>query len=144
GVPIHIPGPAFLGSFTPEGRKLPPIFDPEADPTDPAATTLFGSADAPTSVLRIARRTPVLLCLGGLNADAGCASARDCPGGTCMPTFRACTSGSSEGRPCTADADCGGAPCGPTTCVSIGSAGQPCRTDGDCPGGECGPSLFSF
>src|SRR5207244_10497797 len=59
GAPVRIPGPAFLASFTPEGRKLPPIFDPQADPGDPTAATLFGSADAPTSVLLIARRIPV-------------------------------------------------------------------------------------
>jgi Tol biopolymer transport system component len=159
GLPVRIPGPAFLGSFTPDGRKLPPIFDPQVDTTDPMAATFFGSADAPISVLRIARRVPVLLCVGGANADTPCATPRDCPGGTCTPTFRACGSGARAGAPCTctgpsstaapsctAAADCAGAPCGPATCVRGGSAGQPCLTDDDCPGpgGECGPSLLDF
>src|SRR5439155_18620412 len=133
-----------LASFTPEGRKLPPIFDPQADPTDPTAATLFGSADAPTSVLRIARRTPVLVCVGGLNADTACASARDCPGGVCVPTFRACASGARVGRPSTPEGDCEGAPCGPASWVGAGKAGQPCRTAGHCRGGESGPPLFAF
>jgi len=144
GAPVRIPGPAFLASFTPEGRKLPPIFDPQADPSDPAAATLFGSADAPTSVLRITRRVPVLLCAGGAHDGSPCATPRDCPGGTCTPAFRACANGARAGAPCTADADCGGAPCGLASCVRGGRAGQPCQTDTDCPGGECGPSLFAF
>src|SRR5439155_232359 len=140
GTPVRIPGAAFLASFTPDGRKLPPIFDPQADPTDPSATTFFGSADAPASVLRIARR--ILQCAGGAHDGSPCATPLDCPGGTC--TFRACASGAHAGAPCTGDADCGGAPCGPVSCVRGGRAGQPCRTDADCPGGECGPSLFAF
>jgi len=144
GAPVRIPGPAFLASFTPDGRKLPPIFDPQVNPNDPAAATLFGSADAPTSVLRIARRVPVLLCAGGAHDGSPCATPRDCPGGTCAPTFRACASGARAGAPCTTDADCGGALCDPASCVLGGRAGQPCRTDADCPGGECGPPLFAF
>ena len=144
GTPIRIPNAAFLGSFTPEGRKLPPIFDPQADPTDPTATTFFGSADAPTSVLRIARRVAVPRCVGGTNADGSCTTGRDCPGGTCTPSFRACAGGSAAGQPCVADSDCGGGACGSTSCVGGRHRGDPCRTDGDCPGGECGPSLFAF
>src|SRR5439155_19270187 len=144
GAPVRIPGPAFLASFTPDGRKLPPIFDPQVNPNDPAAATLFGSADARTSVLRIARRVPVLLCAGGAHDGSPCATPRDCPGGTCAPTFRACASGARAGAPCTTDADCGGALCDPASCVLGGRAGQPCRTDADCPGGECGPPLFAF
>ena len=144
GTPVRIPDAAFLGSFTPEGRKLPPIFDPQADPTDPTATTFFGSADAPTSVLRIARRAAVPLCVGGANADGPCTTGRDCPGGTCTPSFRACTGGNAAGQPCVADTDCGGGACGAARCMGGRHRGDPCRTDGDCPGGECGPSLFAF
>src|SRR5439155_1539139 len=104
GTPVRIPGAAFLASFTPEGRKLPPIFDPQADPTDPSATTFFGSADAPASVLRIARRVPILLCAGGAQDGSPCATPRDCPGGTCTPTFHACANGTHAGAPCAADA----------------------------------------
>jgi Tol biopolymer transport system component len=117
GNPIRIPGPAFLASFTPEGGKLPPIFDPQSDPSVPGATTLFGTADAPESVLRIARRGPTLhACAGGGNAGLPCAGAADCPGGAC----------------------------GPTSCVGGGNAGTTCGGDVDCPGGECGPALFDF
>src|SRR5262245_16434935 len=40
GGSIHIPGPAFLGSYDyVTGRKIAPIFDPLADPQDRAAAT---------------------------------------------------------------------------------------------------------
>ncbi|TMB57605.1 MAG: hypothetical protein E6J60_04715 [Deltaproteobacteria bacterium] len=144
GTPVRIPNAAFLGSFTPEGRKLPPIFDPQADPTDPTAATFFGSADAPTSVLRIARRVAVPLCVEGTIADGPCTTGRDCPGGTCTPSFRACAGGSAPGQPCVAESDCGGGACGSASCVGGRRRGDLCRTDGDCAGGECGPSLFAF
>ena len=69
GTPIHVPGSAFLGSYDYNtGRKIPPIFDPQADPSNPLLTTLFGSADAPIAVLRVARRTTALRCFGGTRA----------------------------------------------------------------------------
>lgn len=50
---FNIPDAVFLASYTPEGAKLPPIFEPTADPsvTDPNVITLFGSADAPYTIL---------------------------------------------------------------------------------------------
>ena len=148
GLPLHIPSSAFLGSFDANtGRKLPPIFDPQTDSTNPLATALFGSADAPIDVLRVARRTTALRCAGGTSADGPCLSAGDCPGGTCAPRFLACTTSSpTPGLPCTADPDCGGTvgSCGAAVCASGTSDGQPCRNDGDCPQGECGEGLFDF
>src|SRR5207249_4710490 len=57
--PVRIPGNNFIGSLTPEGAPLPPVFDPHRDPTSTNEATLFGSADAPYTVLRVARRSPV-------------------------------------------------------------------------------------
>ncbi len=142
---VHIPGGAFLSSFTPEGRKLPPIFDPQFDPTDPRAAVFFGSADAPTSVLRVARRVPVSVCVGGSNAERACVTAGDCPGGACSASFRACAGGTGAGQPCVTGGDCaGGGVCSPAACVGGPNAGQICHTDQDCPGGECGGGLFDF
>jgi hypothetical protein len=49
-LPFRVPDQVFVGSFTPEGGKLPPVFEPQTDPTaDPEVVTLFGSADAPSA-----------------------------------------------------------------------------------------------
>lgn len=113
--PIRIPGRGFLGSFTRDGATLPPIFDPRRGPESANELTLFGSADAPYTILRLARRSSV---------------------------FRAC--GSNPVVPCTSPADCPGDDCGPATCVGGTREGDECAHDGDCPAGECGPSLFEF
>jgi hypothetical protein len=115
--PIRLPGPAFLASYTPEGILLPPIFVPQQDPTSTNELTLFGSSDAPYSILRIARRGPEL---------------------------KACDAGTNAGRPCVDAGDCPGGACGQATCVGGGQAGQLCTADTDCPGGECGPSAFDL
>lgn len=111
-VPMTIPSEVFVDSFTPEGAKLPPIFEPQSDSevTNSGLVTLFGSADAPATVLRIARRRGVCVpgsfacsvdndcgllgrcvdaCSGGDNNGLACASAADCPGGTCGDLFDA-------------------------------------------------------
>ncbi len=103
-----IPDPVFLGSYTPEGAKLPPIFEPAADPTvaDPDVVSLFGSVDAPYTILRIARRA------GACSNAPGqtCVLDSDCPtGGTC-PT--ACVGGATPGAVCSNDGQCGGGRCG--------------------------------
>jgi len=113
--PIRIPGRRFLASYTPEGGLLPPIFEPQFDPGAINELTLFGSVDAPLTVIRIARRSEdFLICQGGSNANL----------------------------PCTSDAECIGGTCGPTVCVS--GPGGACSDDVDCPGSECGPGLFEF
>ncbi len=117
GRPIRIPGSSFLASFSPEGGRLPPLFEPQADPAAADAASLFGSADAPETVLRLARRSA---------------------------TFAQCAGGPNDGLPCMQPGDCPGGLCGPAACVAGSSDGRPCVSDADCPGGECGSSLFDF
>jgi Tol biopolymer transport system component len=106
-LPFRVPDQVFIGSFTPEGGKLPPIFEPQIDQTaDPSVVTLFGSTDAPYTILRFAKRHGT--CSGGTNGGNRCETIADCPGGTC-PT-------SCVGNPaisCTTNMDCGvNGPCG--------------------------------
>lgn len=109
-----IPDPVFLGSYTPEGAKLPPIFEPAADPTtiDPDVVSLFGSVDAPYTILRIARRA-----------------------GTCS---------NAPGKSCVLDSDCPAGGTCPTTCVGGGTPGALCANDGQCSGGRCGALFGDF
>jgi len=108
-LPFPVPDAAFLGSFTPEGAKLPPIFEPQSDPTvsDPDVITLFGSADASYTILRFARRAGV--CDGGSRDGTACSIDADCRGGTCPTT---CVGGANADQVCTSDADCAGERCG--------------------------------
>lgn len=121
GVPIVIPGQSFLASFTPEGAKLPPIFEPHADPNALHELTMFGSADAPHTILRAARRSSA---------------------------FRTCSN--AVNRPCNSDADCPSAlldSCVAATCCSEPTTcgATPCATDSECGlGEECGSSVFEF
>ncbi len=115
---IRIPGKSFMASFTPEGGLLPPIFEPEsASGTPDGVATLFGSADAPYTILRLARRSD---------------------------TFQACTGGGNNGLPCNESAECPSGICGPTTCFGGARHGLACTSDGGCPGGECGPQLIDL
>lgn len=115
--PIQIPNSDFARSFSPEGGVLPPIFEPQSDPTATETLTLFGSADAPRTVLRIARRSPV---------------------------FKECDGGPNTGIPCSQPADCAGGHCAAATCIAGDREGQSCGSDADCEGGECGRGLFDF
>jgi hypothetical protein len=116
--PITIPGASFVASYTPEGALLPPIFEPQADPSPPADLKLFGSADAPYTILRLARRSE---------------------------NFLECGPPAAPGRPCNQAADCPApSACGPTTCRGGSNDGGSCTSDVACPGGECGPPLFDF
>jgi hypothetical protein len=117
--PLHIPGQAFVQSRTPEGALLPPIFLPQIDPTAQGELTLFGSADAPHTVLRISRKSPA---------------------------FKQCFGGTQNGRPCTEAAQCPGvgATCDQARCKGGPAINQACDEDEDCPSSECGPELFDF
>jgi len=118
GEPIHIPNLESLASYSPEGIKLPPLFDPQSDPTETSSVTFFGSTDAEETVLRIERhRQPVNQCGAGPNEGLPCGSDSQCAGETCDPP--SCVGGAQNGTSCTSDFDCGG-------------------------GGECGPGLFEF
>ena len=157
GAPMVVPGPSFLASFSPEGRKIAPVFDPQSDPTSASSVTLFGSADAPETVLRIARRSSAFLrCAGGINTGLPCNDAVDCPSGTCGQAT--CVGGANAGLSCASDVACPGGECGPGlfdfstrlldatgpvvlgigACIGGTNEAATCTNDGDCPGGQCG------
>lgn len=107
-VPLRLEDAVFVGSYTPEGGKLPPIFEPQKDPSvsDPFVLSLFGSADAPYTVLRLARRHGQ--CSAGARAGLACSNDTDCPGGSCPAT---CVG--APATTCNGDGDCGvDGPCG--------------------------------
>ncbi len=107
-VPVSLDDAVFIGSYTPEGGQLPPIFEPQKDPTvdDPYVVSLFGSADAPYTILRLARRHGQ--CSAGGRAGLACSNDTDCPGGSCPST---CVG--SPAALCSNDTDCGvNGPCG--------------------------------
>lgn len=109
-LPFATPEQVSLASYTPEGAKLPPIFEPQADPnvTDANVVSIFGSADAPYTVLRVARRAG--RCAGGTHAGQRCTLDADCSGGMCPAT---CVGGTTPDVVCTADGEClGGGRCG--------------------------------
>ena len=152
---LRVPGSAFLDSFSPEGRKLPPLFEQHTNLTSAEVFRLFGSADAARTVLRIRRRGRRGVC--ALTARA-CESDAQCPTGERCRRYLACQGGASDGTPCNgndgADAttsSCGTGACGVTACTvcAAGSrAGQACRAPFDCgddgilgPGIACEPGL---
>ena len=157
GVPIRVPDVDSLGSYSPGGIKLPPLFDPQSDPTATGSATFFGSTDAEETVLRLARhRTPVDQCAGGTNAGLPCGAASDCPGGACAaPT---CVGGTEADAACSTDFDCPSGECGPGlfdfstrlfdgagpvllrlgACFGGSNTNAACSDDADCPGGQCG------
>ena len=141
GLLAIIPSDYFLTSYTPEGALLPPVFEPQTDESA-GSTVLFGSADAPTTVLRIRRRGPERKeCAGGTNAEVPCKDDDDCPSGTCVASdCHACAGGANAGLACERDADCPA-----STCGVAGSMGATCATDSECGAGIlCGPTLFDF
>ena len=147
--PVRPPNASYLASYTPEGGLLPPIFVPQSDPNASANTlTLFGTADAPYTILRLARRVDT--CASGLKQGVACVSNADCPGSTCPTT---CAGGPNDGSACTKDSQCTPARCGQLFDVaplaSLGGAGpvvlprlvpvfcqadptKACAADGEC------------
>jgi Tol biopolymer transport system component len=112
-VPVTIPGAVFVSSLTTEGQRLPPIFEPQTDPTTNTTDALqfFGSVDVRQTVLRIAQRRGV------------------------------CAGGSEDGNDCNSYLDCNGAACA-TVCVGGTNDRLTCGDDGDCPGGGACGDLF--
>jgi Tol biopolymer transport system component len=108
-VPLALPDQVFLGSFSPEGVRLPPIFEPQQGPAPvlPNTLTLFGSSDTVYSTLRLARRHGTCQVSGDR-----CELEADCPACVTPPCCRT----SCVGNPatlCTTDGDCGvNGPCG--------------------------------
>lgn len=113
--PVRIPNEDFVDSYTVFGRLLPPVFDVQRRTGRDTEAAFLGTADAPRSVLRFARRSPL---------------AKQCTGGT------------ESGEPCTRDADCPSGSCAAATCVDAPATG--CVEDSDCPSGACGGELFDF
>jgi hypothetical protein len=154
--PIQVPNPAFLHSYSLQGGLLPPIFNPQADPTAQHELAVFGTADAPATVLRLARRSPAFTqCDGGDRARQSCVEDADCPGGACAAAT--CSGGSRDGQSCQGDADCAGGECGtalfdfrtrmengvgPVLVPRFGSGvcqdtGLPCSSDAMCGSSPC-------
>ena len=158
-LPLEVPDSVFLASFTPAGGRLPPIFEPQLDPDapDPDTVTIFGSADAPYSILRVARRHGT--CNGGPNRGKLCADETDCARGVCEL--------SRVGNPskvCANDEDCGVyEPCGALfdfAKAALGGGGlfvldrqatgfcdadglTPCTSNAEClPTSQCVPAGF--
>lgn len=88
-----------LSAHDVRGVRLPPIFEPHTA-ADDQGTTLFGTADAPSTVLRIARRN------GACDDGAFCTSDADCASGACRD---ACAD--DPGASCGSDPTCP-VPCG--------------------------------
>jgi Tol biopolymer transport system component len=82
-VPFDIPDQTFIASYTPEGGLLPPILEPQLDPTvaDPNVVTVFGSVDAPYTIIRIGSRHGT--CVDGPKDGERCERDFDCRTGTC-------------------------------------------------------------
>jgi len=154
--PIRLTSNASLSSFAPEGNRLPPIFEPQAAGDAPEAVTLFGSADAAHTILRVARSFG--RCDGGRNDGQACATLLDCPDATsCAPV---CVQGARDGELCSAAADCPDGHCGtlfdfatrlaggagplvvggkdePGVCRGGEHAGSTCASDATCGSGRC-------
>jgi hypothetical protein len=108
-LPVTLPSATFVTSLTTEGQRLPPIFEPELDPTaPPGVLTFFGSVDVADTVLRISHRRGI--CVGGTTAGAGCASTLDCDGNAIC--VNACVGGARNGLTCGNDSECSGGKCG--------------------------------
>jgi hypothetical protein len=106
-LPFEVPDQVFLNSFTPEGGLLPPILEPQLDPTvaSPDVATFFGSVDAPYTTIRIARRHGT--CAGGDRDGERCTTNVDCKGGLCQTS---CVD--APATTCTVDGDCPSGACG--------------------------------
>lgn len=114
-LPITFAGESLLTSFSPEGRELKPVFEPK--PEAATGLRLFGSADAPYTVLRMARRSD---------------------------TFQVCDAGGNDGLPCNVPDDCPDGDCEQARCVGGPNANKLCLGDGECPASTCGAEIFDL
>ncbi len=122
--PLSVPDEVFLASFSPEGGRLPPILEPQSDPTivDPQVLSLFGSVDAPYTIIRIARSHGT--CSAGARAGLRCERDADCKGGFCRTS---CVEDPAE--LCSDDAECSSGACGRLfDLASLASDGGPVIT----------------
>ena len=120
--PLRLPDRRALSSYAPNGAKLPPFFEPRIDPSNEDGLTLFGTADAPQTVLRIARRSGA--CASGERAGSYCSTTTDCGGEPCLST---CLDEPSV--QCQADADCASGHCGALfDLASVAAVAEPLTT----------------
>lgn len=162
GAPIWIPDLKVLKSYSPGGKALPPLFDPLQDVDGTGPLAFFGSADAPETVIRIARHDTIVgACEAGPQAGLPCLAPAQCGGGTCGPAH--CTGGMADGAACGSKAECPGGECGPGlfefrtraalrggpvvvrrgTCIGGSANGTVCSDDAECPGGQCAAFTLS-
>jgi hypothetical protein len=152
---VTVPSQAFLASYTPEGGLLPPIFEPQNAGGTSGVLSLFGSADAPYTILRLARRSGK--CNGGPNTGTACTGPESCAGSPCDTV---CVGGPNDGTFCTSGSQCTpGGTCGtlfnfapligagPLILPRLGpgicqTTKGPCTMNGDCPGGVNDPCVF--
>ena len=84
GTPVEIPSEVFIASFAPGGQRLPPIFTPIENPEAEDDFSLFGTVDAPVSIMRVQS----VGCVGGTDEGQSCSEDADCAGGgTCTEFF---------------------------------------------------------
>ena len=120
GDPVVLPNEDFVDSYTLEGAILPPVLSPSANEGNSTEIALFGSADAPVTVLRLVPLSP---------GDTVCSAV--------APLL--------EDVPCTEDTTCSGGTCGSAKCVGGDNPGDPCTDSSQCiNGGTCGIPLFDF
>ncbi len=132
GMALQVADMDSLGAYSPEGIKLPPLFDPQQNPDEPELATFFGSADAPETVLRLRRGAA---CVGGADSGRACSSDEDCADGTCNPGLFDFTSRTVAGS-------------GPVVlrqgaCFGGPNALAACADGASCPGGRCADFLLA-
>ncbi len=106
-LPFGIPSPVFSSRTRPKAASCRRSSSRRSIPSIPNADviSLFGSVDAPYTILRIGRRHGT--CAGGANDGELCNVDIDCPGGSCPTT---CVDEPST--PCSDDGDCTSGACG--------------------------------
>ena len=158
GQPLQVPGNSFLASYSVKGGELPPLFDPQSDPDAIGGATFFGSADAPETVLRLARRSSTFQqCSGGPNDGLPCIAAGRLPERrvradgmrraapmTGAPAVRMAIVQAASAAQALFDfstrlwADIGPVRLQVGACLGGSNEGATCSDDSSCTGGQCG------